>query len=86
MEVDTTLKHTTPMTMGPNIPIQMMMQCIVVYDATNKVMIKNRFGEAQLNDALVLKMWLGEELPVFEWKGYKEFHNRNTLYHQSLAA
>ena len=49
-------------------------------------MIKNRYGDAHLDDALILKMWLGEELPLFEWKGYKEFQRRLGQYNQTLAA
>ena len=34
MTVPMTLNRSGPMATGPNIPLQMMMQCIVVYDAT----------------------------------------------------
>jgi len=85
MEVDTTIKHAGPLITRPNVPLQLMYYCIVIYDSTKKIMIKNRYGDAHLNDAIVLKMWLDGELPIFHWKGYKEFQKRLRQYNRAFA-
>ena len=86
MEADAGLKHTSPMSVGPNMPLRLMYSCNTIYNATDKEMIKNRSMETTLNDAIVMRMWLNDELPIFKWKGYKQFQRELNQYQLTLAA
>ena len=86
MEVPVGLRHTQPMSPGPELPLRLLHSCHTIYDATNKEMLKNRNMETTLNDAIIMRMWLNDELPVFKWKGYKQFQRDLNTYHLTLAA
>ena len=78
--------NSGPIGVPPRFPLTVTYACDVVYDATTKTMLKNRFGESQLNDAIVLKIWLDGGLPIFLWDGYNNFRRELNQYHQTLAA
>ena len=89
MEVNQTIRHSMPMAAGPNIPLSVMQLCNVVYDATTETMIKNRNGygpNQKLNDAIVLRMWLDEDLPTFEYKGHKKLDKDYSQWCVTVAA
>jgi len=86
MSVGLTIVHTDQMRAGADIPLQLMQMCEEIYDATTKEMIKSRKGDTHLNDAMVLKLWLGNNLPVFEYGNYKMFRRRVNEYYQTIAA
>jgi len=77
--------NSGPIGIPPNFPVTMTYACDVVYDATAKTMLKNRFGDSTLNDAIVLKMWLEGGLPVFKWSGANDFRKSVNKYYKKLA-
>ena len=87
MEVGTGIRHTSPMSPGPNIPQSVMQLCEVVYDVTTETMIKNRHGpDKKLDDAIVLRMWLDDDLPIFEYKSHKKLDKDFSQWCVTVAA
>jgi len=70
-----------------NMPMQLSMHCDVIYNLTTREMIKNRNGlDKTLNDAVIMRMWLEDGLPIFEYSTREGFDYRVALYYQGLAA
>ena len=87
MEVGIGLCYTAPMKAGADIPFRLMQLCNVVYDVTTETMIKNRNGpDRKLDDAIVLRMWLDDDLPVFEYKGHKKLNKDFNEWCATIAA
>jgi len=79
-----TVVHSDPMSAGPQVPTQLSFEAEVIFDATHKIMIKNRHGTAKLDDAIIMRMWIDDSLPVFEYTNHKDFHRRKMQYYESL--
>ncbi len=87
IEVGQTIRPSIPMSAGPDIPLSLMQVCNVVYDVTTKTMIKNRHGpDEQLDDAIILRLWLEDDLPTFEYNGYNDLQQQFSDWCVTVAA
>jgi len=73
MEVRVGIASKTPMTAGPDIPLQLLSYSDVVYNADTKEMIKNRWFRDTLSDAVLMRIWLEDDLPVFIYNSHDDF-------------
>ena len=62
-----------PIGIPPKMPFLLTCNCDIIYNATTKIMVKNRYGDEFLQDAVIMRMWLENGLPIFTWEGRKAF-------------